>query len=80
MNELTAFEAKERILECFQEVLEQQQPVRITSLQGNMVLLPEETYQNILVTLEFLSTPGLLDQIDLEAIREMHPSRDCVSL
>ena len=80
MDEITAFEAKERFLECFQQVIEKQQPLRVTSSQGNMILLSEETYQNILVTLEFLSTPGLLDQINFETVREAHHARDCVSL
>lgn len=80
MDEFTAFEAKERFLECFQQVMEKQQPLRVTSPEGNMILLSEETYQNILVTLEFLSTPGLLDQVDFEAIRDTHHAHDCISL
>lgn len=39
------------------------QQFRITSPQGTVILLSEETYKNILVTLEVLSTPGLMDAL-----------------
>lgn len=38
----------------------------ITSEEGNMVLLSEETYQSIIVTLELLTTPGLLNGLNLQ--------------
>ena len=37
---------------------------RITSDNGNAVLLSEETYDNLLITLELLSTPGLIDGLN----------------
>lgn len=38
---------------------------RITSEEGTIILLSEETYQNLVVTLEVLSTPGLLNSLKL---------------
>lgn len=38
-------------------------PFQISSPHGTVILLPEETYKNILVTLEVLSTPGLLEAL-----------------
>lgn len=37
---------------------------RVTSPQGTVVLLPEETYNHLIVTLELLSTPGLMEMMD----------------
>lgn len=36
---------------------------RICSEEGTVVLLSEETYQNLIVTLELLATPGLMKGI-----------------
>lgn len=42
--------------------------MRITSEEGNVVLLSEETYHNLVVTLELLATPGLMDGIKLSEV------------
>lgn len=63
MDTLTAQEAQNQLpqlIECAAKDLRQ---YRITSTEGNAVLLPEETYQNLVVTLELLSTPGLMERI-----------------
>lgn len=36
---------------------------KITTPDSAAVVLSEETYENLLVTLEFLSTPGLLERL-----------------
>lgn len=53
-EELAAFAAK----------LKQQEPFRLSMGESHFVLLPEENYQNFLVTLELLATPGLVKGLD----------------
>jgi antitoxin YefM len=65
METLTALEAQERFSQMIKDAVQDRQQFRVTSEEGVVVVLPEETYQNILVTLELLSTPGLLDQIKM---------------
>lgn len=54
-------EAKENLKALIERVSLDQKLCRITSDSGNAVLLSEETYDNLLITLELLSTPGLID-------------------
>ena len=79
MDDITAQEAKDRLLDFIQAATFNNQQFRITSEEGNVILLPEETYQNILVTLEFLSTPGLLENIDFNSGAEGQGTLECVS-
>ena len=66
MDTLTAQEAQDKLLRLVECAAKDLQQYRITSSDGNAVLLPEETYQNLVVTLELLSTPGLLDRLKSE--------------
>lgn len=63
MDSLSFSQAKEQLLQVIQSATQYGKQFRILSDQGNVVLIPEETYDNILVTLELLSTPGLMDQL-----------------
>ena len=47
--------------ELIQKLSRESKKVKVTSKEGSVVVLSEETYENLLVTLEFLSAPGLLD-------------------
>lgn len=69
MDTYTQEEARDRLSDLLHNTLEERRHCRITSEKGTVVMLPEETYQNLAVTLELLSTPGLLDSLnmDLEA-------------
>jgi PHD/YefM family antitoxin component YafN of YafNO toxin-antitoxin module len=64
MDSISAQEATKRLVELIQVANEDKCQFRITSEVGNVVVLPEETYENILVTLELLSTPGLMDNLN----------------
>jgi antitoxin YefM len=70
MDTWTAEEAQENLLKLIALVNESGGHFRITSENGSAVLLSEETYQNILVTLEVLSTPGLMNGLKVF----QHPS------
>lgn len=63
MDTLSANEALDRLQSLIRNATEEKRQYRITSEHGNVILLPEETYENILVTLELLSTPGLMDHM-----------------
>lgn len=69
MDTYTTQEAQDRLTELVDRALDEHKHCRITSDKGAVIILPEETYHNLAVTLELLSTPGLLEslRIDLEA-------------
>lgn len=47
--------------EILERVKHENVQYKVVSPQGSVVILSEETYNNLLVTLECLATPGLLD-------------------
>ena len=66
METLSVQEAKEQLIRLIKEASEERRHFRVTSQEGNIVIIPEETYDNLLVTLEVLSTPGLMSLMDDE--------------
>lgn len=70
METVAASEAREKLQEMIKEAVNNRQQYEVTSEDGSVVMLPKETYNNILVTLELLSTPGLMDQIKLKEVEE----------
>ncbi len=65
MDTLTAEEAVQNLLKLITLAQQDNRQFRITSEEGTAVLLSEETYQNLMVTLELLSTPGLMNGLKL---------------
>lgn len=65
METLTLEEALKDFLKIIELARDDNSQFRITAEGGNVVLLSEETYQNLMVTLELLSTPGLMSGIKL---------------
>ncbi|MFQ5729902.1 MAG: type II toxin-antitoxin system Phd/YefM family antitoxin [Waddliaceae bacterium] len=63
MDNISAQKAMDQLSELIRAATKEKQQYRITSDEGNVILMPEETYENILVTLELLSTPGLMDNV-----------------
>jgi antitoxin YefM len=61
METLTTQEAQERLAALIKNASRGQSKYRITSAEGNAVLLSEEAYENILITLEMLSIPMFLE-------------------
>lgn len=64
MDSVTVEEASGSLKELLEKINSNQKPCRIT-LEGDqaVIVIAEEMYDNLLVTLEFLSTPGLLDRL-----------------
>lgn len=61
METIDLDEALSTFPELIRKLSQESAKVKVTSPEGSVVLLSEETYENLLVTLEFLSAPGLLD-------------------
>lgn len=74
METITAEEAAQNLLEMITRAQQDNQQFRITTAdQGAVILLSEETYENLMVTLEVLSTPGLMNGLKLL----QQPSESC---
>lgn len=65
MDTYSASEAKCQINELLEKVLVERRHCRIVSGHGPVIVMPEDTYQNLVVTLELLSTPGLLENLNM---------------
>jgi antitoxin YefM len=65
METLTAAEAAQNLIQLMTLAHQDGRQYRITADEGSVVLLSEETYQNLIVTLELLSTPGLMKGLKL---------------
>lgn len=65
MESLTAEEASQNLLKLMASAHQDGHQYRITADEGTVVLLSEETYQNLIVTLELLATPGLMKGLRL---------------
>lgn len=63
METLTAQEVQEQLQTLIASVTRRQCKYRITSSEGTVVMLSEESYDNLMVTLEMLSTPIFLDSM-----------------
>jgi antitoxin YefM len=63
MDTLSVSEAQEKLEHLIGLAAKDHRHFRISSDEGSVVLLPEETYDNLLVTLELLSTPALMERI-----------------
>lgn len=61
MDTITAQEVDGKLLEFIEKATDALKQYRITSPKGTVIMVPEETYNNLIVTLELLSTPGLMD-------------------
>jgi antitoxin YefM len=73
MESISIDEAAKNLSELAAKAKEEGCHFLITSDEGNTVLLSEETYQSIVVTLELLTTPGLLNGLNIEK----DPPTDC---
>jgi antitoxin YefM len=60
---VTATEARQHFYDLVRQSVKGHVPIKITSKSGDAVLLSEEDYENLLETLELLSTPGLSKSI-----------------
>ena len=65
METVSVQKAENDLLNLIKYIQDTNQPLKISSEEGNIILLSEETHQNLLVTLELLSTPGLMNSIKI---------------
>ena len=63
MTTLTATKARTQLFKMLDRSILGHEAFEITSKKGKAVLLSEEDYEELLETLELLSTPGLLKSV-----------------
>ena len=60
---VTATEARQNLFKLVKKSVKGHIPVKITSKEGDAVLISEEDYEGLLETLELLSIPGMRKSI-----------------
>ena len=60
---VTATEARQNLFKLVKRSVKGHVPVKITSREGDAVLISEEDYEGLLETLELLSVPGMRKSI-----------------
>lgn len=60
---VTATEARQNLFKLVKKSIKGHIPVKITSREGDAVLVSEEDYEGLLETLELLSVPGMRKSI-----------------
>ena len=60
---VTATEARQNLFRLVKQSVKGHIPVKITSKEGDAVLIAEEDYESLLETLELLTVPGLRKSI-----------------
>ena len=60
---VTTTEARQNLFRLVRKSVKGHVPVRITSKEGDAVLISEEDYEGLLETLELLSVPGMRKSI-----------------
>ena len=60
---VTATEARQNLFKLVKKSVQGHVPVKITSKDGDAVLVSEEDYEGLLETLELLSVPGMRKSI-----------------
>ena len=63
MKSITATDARSGLFKILQNTIRGHRQVRITSKEGNAILLSEEDYESLLETAKLLSIPGFLESI-----------------
>lgn len=63
MKTLTAADARNDLFGLLKNSVKEHRIYRISAKEGDAILLSEKDYENLLETLELLSTPGMLKSI-----------------
>ncbi len=84
MNSWTASNARANFFQIIKEISKNSLPTRITSKEGNLILMTEEDYESLMETAELISIPGLVksvkksdEEIKKGDIIEFHELFDC---
>ena len=62
MQTLTVEEAQKQLGQILSKAVSTQEKCRISSEEGNIVLMPEEHYEQLMITLEWLATTSLFSE------------------
>lgn len=60
---ITATEARQQLYQLLRKSVKGHVPIKITSRDGDAVIISEEDYEGLLETLELLSVPGMRKSI-----------------
>ena len=63
MITVTATQMRSEIFKLLKQIRRGRKAMRVTTKEGVSIILPEEDYENLMETLELLSTPGLAKSI-----------------
>ena len=63
MDTLEAHEAQAQLMTLIENAVQDNQQYRLIGPSGAVIMMPEENYDNLMVTLELLSTPGMMETI-----------------
>jgi antitoxin YefM len=74
MTTFTATQARNNLYALLKKSAKGHLPIKITAKTGDVVLVSDKDYEDLLETLELLSTPGLLKSIR-EARRDIRAGR-----
>ncbi|KKT73863.1 MAG: Prevent-host-death family protein [Candidatus Peregrinibacteria bacterium GW2011_GWA2_44_7] len=58
MKTLTATDARSTFFSLLKSALKTHHPIRVSSKEGDVILISEEEYENLMETAELLSIPG----------------------
>lgn len=64
MTEFTVTEARQNLFRLLHRSIKSHAAVKITSKEGDAVLMSQEDYESLLETIELLSKPGLRESIE----------------
>jgi antitoxin YefM len=63
MITLTATNVRANLFQIVKKVIKGRVPTRVSSKDGNVIIISEEDYESILETAELLSSPGLVKSL-----------------
>lgn len=75
MTNINITNFRENIYELLESTIKYNEPINISTKNGNAVVLSEEDYNNLMETLYISSVPGLKEDI-IEGLKE--DIKDCV--
>ena len=64
MDTIAATNARSNFFQILKKILKSHLPTRISSKEGNVIVVPEEDYESLLETAELLSIPGFKESIE----------------
>lgn len=66
---------RKKIYELLEQTIKYNEPINVSTKNGNAIILSEEDYNNLIETIYISSIPGLKDDI-IEGLKE--PVEECV--